>query len=454
VEIVKINEAPKNLWETILSNIKSRIPKESFTTWFSVSKGIELKDGILLVEMPNNFYIDWIEEHYSNIIEQAVNASTGNNLRIAFKASTLNGVKSKEPSILSNLKKKPGRIIYSANGTKFNPRYTFDTFVVGKCNQFAHAASLAVAEAPAEAYNPLFIYGGVGLGKTHLMHALGNFVQKNCSHLKVYYTPAENILNELIDAIQNYRQTEFKKKYRDKDLLLIDDIQFLHGKERLQEEIFHTFNYLYEANKQIAISSDRPPKEIPTLEERLRSRFQGGLVVDIQPPDLETRIAILHKKAQLEGMKIPQGVAYYIASRVKSNIRELEGMLIRLFALSSLSGRDINEALAEEVLKDLFGNEQRITKEMILKKVAEEFSLPGDEIRGRKRTKNYAMARQIAMYLIRITLSLSLVEIGQFFGGKDHTTVIHAIEKIEELKKSDSTIDEIIKRISSRIKGE
>lgn len=450
-----MNEEPKLLWENILGQIKTRIPDESYATWFSISKGIELKEGILLVEMPNNFYIDWIEEHYSNIIEQAISASTGNSLRIAFKANLPNtGLKTKGPSLASQLRKKPGRIIYSANGTKFNSRYIFDTFVVGKSNQFAHAASLAVAEAPADAYNPLFLYGGVGLGKTHLMHAIGNFVQKNATNLKVYYTPAENILNELIDAIQNNRHMEFKRKYRDRDVLLIDDIQFLHGKERLQEEIFHTFNYLYESNKQIVISSDRPPKDIPTLEERLRSRFQGGLVVDIQPPDLETRIAILHKKAEAEGMKIPQGVAYFIASRVKSNIRELEGMLIRLFALSSLSGCEVNEALAGEVLKDLFGCEQRITNDLILKKVAEEFSLPTEEIRGRKRTKSYAMARQVSMYLIRSILDISLAEIGHFFGGKDHTTVIHAIDKIEDLKKTDSTIEEMLRRITTRIKGE
>ncbi len=449
-----MNEEPKLLWENILNQIKGAINPESYTTWFSDSRGVELKEGLLMVEMPNNFYIDWIEEHYSNIIEQAIANATGNNFRIAFKASIPDSKKTKGSAPVSVPRKKQARIIYSVNGTRFNPRYSFDTFVVGKCNQFAHAASLAVAEAPAEAYNPLFIYGGVGLGKTHLMHAVGNFAQKNHSGLKIYYTQAENILNELIDAIQNNRQMDFKRKYREKDVLLIDDIQFLHGKESLQEEIFHTFNFLYEGHKQIVISSDRPPKEIPTLEERLRSRFQGGLVVDIQPPDLETRIAILHKKAQLEGMKIPQGVAYFIASRVKSNIRELEGMLIRLFALSSLSGCEINEKLAEEVLKDLFGHEQRITKELILKKVAEEFSLPPEEIRGRIRTKSYALARQITMYLIRTILSVSLVEIGQFFGGKDHTTVIHALEKIEDLRKSDSTIDELLRRITTRIKGE
>ncbi|MEO0226378.1 MAG: chromosomal replication initiator protein DnaA [candidate division WOR-3 bacterium] len=454
METTKIDESPKLLWENILSHIKGNIPEESFTSWFSKSRGIELKDDYLLVELPNNFFIDWIEHHYSTIVAEAVKQSTPTNIRIAFTSAGLQNERPRGTLNKYSGRKRTDRIVFSANGTKFSPRYTFDTFVVGKCNQFAHAASLAVAEAPVEAYNPLFIYGGVGLGKTHLMHAIGNFIQKNHSNSRVYYTPAENILNELIDAIQHARQTEFKKKYREKDVLLIDDIQFLHGKERLQEEIFHTFNYLYEGNKQIVISSDRPPKEIPTLEERLRSRFQGGLVVDIQPPDLETRIAILHKKAHLEGMKIPQGVAYYIASRVKSNIRELEGMLIRLFALSSLSGSEINEQLAEEVLKDLFGREQHITKETILKKVSEEFSLPLDEIKGRKRTKSYALARQISMYLIKDILKLSLVEIGQFFGGKDHTTVIHAIKKIEEIRKTDSTIDEMIKRITMRIKGE
>jgi len=295
------------------------------------------------------------------------------------------------------------------------------------------------------------MYGGVGLGKTHLMQAIGNFVHRQYKKLNVLYTQAENIMTELIEAIQKNQQMEYKKKYRTKDILLIDDIQFLYGKERLQEEVFHTFNYLYSRGKQIVITSDRPPKEILTLAERLISRFQGGLVVDLQAPDLETRIAILQKKAESDNVKIPSNVAYYIASRVKSNIRELEGCLIRLLALSSLSGQEVTEQLAEGVLKDLFGSGNKITKEMILKNVIEEFGFSEAELKGKKRTQKLALARQTSMYLIRTLLNFSLAEIGEFFGGKDHSTVIHAIEKITNLKKSDIEYFQSLERIINRI---
>ena len=348
-------------------------------------------------------------------------------------------------------KKKRKRLILARDGTKLQERYTFESFVVGKNNEFAHAAALAVAEAPGEAYNPLFLYGGVGLGKTHLMQAIGNFVHRQHKKTNVFYTQAENIMTELIEAIQKNQQMTFKKKYRTKDVLLIDDIQFLYGKERLQEEIFHIFNHLYSAGKQVIITSDRPPREILTLEERLTSRFQGGLVVDLQPPDLETRIAILQKKAESETIKIPSNVAYYIASRVKSNIRELEGCLIRLLAVSSLSGQEVNEHLAEEVLKDLLGSGRRITKQIILKNVIEELGFSEAEIRGKKRTQKLALARQTSMYLIRTMLNLSLAEIGEFFGGKDHSTVIHAIEKVEGLKKADIEYLQRLERITNRI---
>jgi chromosomal replication initiator protein len=283
------------------------------------------------------------------------------------------------------------------------------------------------------------------------MQAIGNFVHRQHKKVNVFYTQAENIMTELIEAIQKNQQMTFKKKYRTKDVLLIDDIQFLYGKERLQEEIFHIFNHLYSAGKQVIITSDRPPREILTLEERLTSRFQGGLVVDLQPPDLETRIAILQKKAESETIKIPSNVAYYIASRVKSNIRELEGCLIRLLAVSSLSGQEVNEHLAEEVLKDLLGSSRRITKQIILKNVIEELGFSEAEIRGKKRTQKLALARQTSMYLIRTMLNLSLAEIGEFFGGKDHSTVIHAIEKVERLKKTDIEYFQRLERITHRI---
>jgi chromosomal replication initiator protein len=431
-------------WENILGYIKDRINLQSFSTWFGSSRGVELKDDVLLVEFPNHFFIDWIEEHYYNILQEAINNTNGDKLRLAFKALKQEGDRP--------IRKKK-RLILSHDGTKLQERYSFENFVVGKNNEFAHAAALAVAEAPGEAYNPLFLYGGVGLGKTHLMQAIGNFVHRQDKNLNVYYTQAENIMTELIEAIQKNQQMIFKKKYRTKDMLLIDDIQFLYGKERLQEEIFHIFNSLYTTGKQVIITSDRPPKEILTLEERLTSRFQGGLVVDLQPPDLETRIAILQKKAETENVKIPTNVAYFIASRVKSNIRELEGCLIRLLALSSLSGQEITEKLAEEVLKDLIGSGGKITKEMILTNVNEDFGFTISELKGKKRTQKLALARQTSMYLIRTLLNLSLVEIGDFFGGKDHTTVIHAIDKIENLKKTDLEFLQRLERITNRING-
>ncbi len=437
-----MNEKAKIAWDDILNYVKERINSQSFNTWFGSSHGVELRDDVLLVEFPNGFFIDWIEEHYYNILEEAVHQLNGNKLRLAFKAQ-------KQQSDRPRRKKK--RLILSQDGTKLQERYTFDNFVVGKNNEFAHAAALAVAEAPGEAYNPLFLYGGVGLGKTHLMQAIGNFVHRQHKSLGVYYTQAENIMTELIEAIQKNQQMAFKRKYRTKDVLLIDDIQFLYGKERLQEEVFHTFNYLYSGGKQVIITSDRPPKEILTLAERLTSRFQGGLVVDLQPPDLETRIAILQNKAEYENVKLPSNVAYYIASRVKSNIRELEGCLIRLLALSSLSGQEVNEQLAEEVLKDLLSSSSKITKQSILKNVIEEFGFSEAELKGRKRTQKLALARQTSMYLIRTLLNLSLTEIGQFFGGKDHSTVIHAIEKIEQLKSTDMEYYQKLESITHRI---
>ncbi len=431
-------------WQKILSYIKEKIHDQSFLTWFSESHGVELKDDILLVEFKNSFAIDWIEDHYYHILEEAVGKVNGDNLRLAFKSAQKQGDRP--------IRKKK-RFIISHDGTKLQERYSFENFVVSKNNEFAHAAALAVAEAPGEAYNPLFLYGGVGLGKTHLMQAIGNFVHRQYKEMRVYYTQAENIMTELIDAIQKNQQMSFKKKYRTIDVLLIDDIQFLYGKERLQEEIFHTFNALYTQSKQVIITSDRPPKEILTLEERLTSRFQGGLVVDLQPPDLETRIAILQKKAEGENIKIPANVGYYIASRVKSNIRELEGCLIRLLALASLSGQEITEQLAEEVLRDLIGSGGKITKDLILKNVIEEFGFSEVELKSRKRTQKLALARQTCMYLVRTLLNLSLAEIGEFFGGKDHTTVIHALGKIENMKKSDMEFHQKLERIITRING-
>lgn len=440
-----MNESSSQVWQKVLEKVRVKVRPESFRTWFAPTKGIDIKDGTLLVEVPTAFHIDWIAKYYSELLNSIVRSNFDEEFHIAFKPLHKSG------SVKPKVRVKP--VILFHNGTKLQKRYIFENFVVGKSNQLAHAAALAVAEAPAEAYNPLFIYGGVGLGKTHLMQAIGNFVISLGSKAKVYYTPAENIFNELIHAIQTDARMKFKRKYRSKDVLLIDDIQFLHGKESLQEEIFHTFNYLYDSSSQIVISSDRPPREIPTLEERLKSRFQGGLVVDIQTPDLETRIAIINKKAQLEGAEIPQSVAYYIANRVKSNIRELEGCLIRLLAVSSLSGREIDVDLAKDVLKDLIGDGRAITKELILKKAAEYFNLSIGDIKSQSRTQELVLARQVAMFLMRLLIGISLKDIGNFFGGKDHSTVIHACEKINNLRHSDQEFDQKIQSIILGIKS-
>ncbi len=322
--------------------------------------------------------------------------------------------------------------------TMLNPKYTFDSFVIGNSNRFAHAASLAVAESPAKAYNPLFIYGGVGLGKTHLMHAIGHYILHNNPKSQVVYVSSEKFTNELINSIKDDKNVEFRNKYRNIDILLVDDIQFIAGKERTQEEFFHTFNALYEANKQIIISSDRPPKEIPTLEDRLRSRFEWGLIADIQAPDFETRMAILKKKADVEKLNIPNEVMVYIATKIKSNIRELEGALIRIVAFSSLTNKEISVDLASEALKDIISSKQtrQVTIDIIQEVVANYYNLKIEELKSARRTRNIAFPRQIAMYLSRKLTDMSLPKIGEEFGGRDHTTVIHAYEKISNnLKK-------------------
>jgi chromosomal replication initiator protein len=337
-------------------------------------------------------------------------------------------------------------------GMPLTPRFTFETFVVGNSNQFAHAASLSVAETPAVRYNPLFIYGGVGLGKTHLMQGIGNELLASGKLERVCYMSAEQFMNQMIEALQFGKTLEFRNKYRRMDLLLIDDVQFLQGKDATQEEFFHTFNALYDAHKQIVVTSDRPPKEIPTLEERLVSRFEWGLVVDIQPPDLETRIAILQHKASRNSLQLPQDVVLFIAKNVKSNVRELEGSLIRLIAHSSLNGSDITIELAEEVLKNILSHETvRITVERIQQEVAQEYGVSVEGLKSKKRTKTLTVPRQVAMYLCRQHTDLPLVEIGQAFGGRDHTTVIHACDKVENEIKEDRTIRLRVEQLRERI---
>ncbi|SUY54196.1 chromosome replication initiator DnaA [Clostridium tetani] len=334
-----------------------------------------------------------------------------------------------------------------------NPKYTFDSFVIGNSNRFAHAASLAVAEAPAKAYNPLFIYGGVGLGKTHLMHAIGHYILQNNSNVKVVYVSSEKFTNELINSIKDDKNEEFRNKYRNVDVLLIDDIQFIAGKERTQEEFFHTFNALHEANKQIILSSDRPPKEIPTLEDRLRSRFEWGLIADIQAPDFETRMAILKKKADVEHLNIPNEVMVYIATKIKSNIRELEGALIRIVAFSSLTNKEISVDLASEALKDIISSKEsnQVTIELIQDIVSSYFNLRVEDFKSSRRTRNVAFPRQIAMYLCRKLTDNSLPKIGEEFGGRDHTTVIHGYEKISTALKKDESLQKTVNELTSKI---
>jgi chromosomal replication initiator protein len=334
-----------------------------------------------------------------------------------------------------------------------NPKYTFDSFVIGNSNRFAHAASLAVAEAPAKAYNPLFIYGGVGLGKTHLMHAIGHYILQNNQKSKVVYVSSEKFTNELINSIKDDKNVDFRNKYRNIDVLLIDDIQFIAGKERTQEEFFHTFNALHESNKQIILSSDRPPKEIPTLEDRLRSRFEWGLIADIQAPDFETRMAILKKKADVENLNIPNEVMVYIATKIKSNIRELEGALIRIVAFSSLTNKDVSVELAAEALKDIISSKQskQVTIDLIQDVVANYFNLKVDDLKSSRRTRNVAFPRQIAMYLSRKLTDMSLPKIGEEFGGRDHTTVIHAYEKISTNLKVDESLQNAVNDLAKRI---
>ncbi|MBD3285472.1 chromosomal replication initiator protein DnaA [candidate division WOR-3 bacterium] len=432
------------IWEQVLTRLKDKITEEGFNTWFKPTRLIERRNGVLLVEVPNPFFAEWIEEYYGKILTDIMTEVSSDGLRVAFHSRKVEPDAARPRFIRK-------RVIYTQNGSRLQERYTFKDFIVGESNRFAHAASLAVAEAPSEVYNPLFLYGGVGLGKTHLVQAIGNYIARTGPKLSVAYIPAETLFIELIDAVEKGTRMEFKNRYRSKDILLIDDIHFLKGKESLQEEIFHLFNHLYEGGKQVVLTCDRPPREIPTLEDRLASRFSGGLVVDIQPPDLETRIAILLRKAESEDQALPRDVAYYIASRIRSNIRELEGALIKLLALSSLTGRGLTTSLADEVLSDLLRNRPRTTPNRIAKHVARGFNVKVDEMKGRRRTAPLALARQSAMYLVRKLLNFSLKEIGRYFGGKDHTTVLHAIDKISRLREEDLTFKEKLMGIEQRI---
>ncbi|MDQ0157768.1 chromosomal replication initiator protein DnaA [Robertmurraya andreesenii] len=442
-----------DLWNKALASIEKKISKPSFDTWLKATSAHSLKKDTLTVTAPNEFARDWLEERYSDLISSILYEITGEELSVKFiipQNKQEEDIELPHPS--KKVKKDEDHSEFPL--TMLNPKNTFDTFVIGSGNRFAHAASLAVAEAPAKAYNPLFIYGGVGLGKTHLMHAIGHYVLEHNPSAKVVYLSSEKFTNEFINSIRDNKAAEFRNKYRKVDVLLIDDIQFLAGKESTQEEFFHTFNTLHEENKQIVISSDRPPKEIPTLEDRLRSRFEWGLITDITPPDLETRIAILRKKAKAEGLDIPNEVMLYIANQIDSNIRELEGALIRVVAYSSLINKDINADLAAEALKDIIPSSKPkiITILDIQQTVGEYYNVKLEDFKAKKRTKSVAFPRQIAMYLARELTDFSLPKIGEEFGGRDHTTVIHAHEKISNLLQTDTQFQNQLKEIHELLK--
>ncbi|WP_342527418.1 chromosomal replication initiator protein DnaA [Chryseomicrobium sp. FSL W7-1435] len=439
----------EELWGRVLAEMEKQVSKPSFETWLKSTKLLSYKHDTLTIAAPNSFARDWLENHYVHQIAAILHDLTGKEAMISFivpKDQNLEDYDIPAPKPMISQDDQP-----DFSPGMLNSKYTFDTFVIGSGNRFAHAASLAVAEAPAKAYNPLFIYGGVGLGKTHLMHAIGHYVQEHNPNAKVVYLSSEKFTNEFINSIRDNKTVHFRNKYRNVDVLLIDDIQFLAGKESTQEEFFHTFNALHEESKQIIISSDRPPKEIPTLEDRLRSRFEWGLITDISPPDLETRIAILRKKARADGLDISNEVMQYIANQIDSNIRELEGALIRVVAYSSLINRDINVDLAAEALKDIMpANRSRVITILDIQKVVgEHYHVRLEDFSAKKRTRSIAYPRQIAMYLSRELTDFSLPKIGEEFGGRDHTTVIHATEKISLLLKTDETLKSEIKQIKS-----
>jgi len=420
-----------DLWTRCLETIREETEHQSYQTWFEPTRGVELTDDAVRIEVPNRFFADWLEEHYMGLVKRAVEENAGRELDAVFQIAHKR--RDEYEPVSTRREVPPPLTTAAADECQLNPRYTFSTFVVGNSNRFAQAATMAVAEAPADSYNPLFIYGGVGLGKTHLMQAIGQYVKEKRPDLSVYYVSSETFMNELITAIQRGSTLKFRDKYRSKDVLLIDDVQFLAGKESTQEEFFHTFNALYLAHKQIVMTSDRPPKQIATLEERLVSRFGSGLVTDIQPPDLETRIAILHEKAELDGISIPNDVIHLIANSVTSNIRELEGSLVRLLAFSSLTGSEITVDLAKEVLSEFLGAPRGpISVARIQQAVAETFGVPVEKMKARGRASQIAHARQVAMYLARELTHLSLAQVGEHFGGRDHTTVLHAQRKIRE----------------------
>jgi chromosomal replication initiator protein len=427
-----------NPWEQIKQQLETTLSPDSFAHWVSHTSFGQLNGGVLRVLVPSAESKMWMETEYANQVGAVIRK-----LNLPIQAVLYESLKTVRENPPADADRETE--LESPVSSQLNPRFTFDTFVVGACNQFAHAAARSVATNPSRSYNPLFIYGGVGMGKTHLMHAIGRSLMSNSLGMRILYTSSERFTNEVVSGIRLERMPQLRQRYRSADVLLIDDIQLLGNKERTQEEFFHTFNELHDNQKQIVISSDSPPKDIPGLLERLRSRFEWGLMADIQPPDLETKMAILDKKAELEGVRLPEDVRTFIATKTKSNVRELEGALVKLMAYSSLTGASVNLTMAQQVLKHLtHAQDRRVTIDSIQKAVAEKFGIKQSQLKEKSNTKTIVVPRQVAMYLVKELTTASLPEIGRAFGGKHHTTVIHSIGKIERLRQSDPDLNRLL----------
>ena len=441
----------KELWSRVLADVGEKISQKAYDIWLKPLSLISLRETEFFLEVPNKFFKDWISENYQNLIKESLFHLTGQQYAIQFIIKESPGEKTEKPKNEEKIPAaRPARQAVKEDG--LNPNYTFADFIVGSSNQFAHAAALAVASLPAKNYNPLFIYGGVGLGKTHLLNAIGNQIAQNDPSANICYTTSEKFTNELINCLRYEKMTDFRNKYRNKDALLLDDVQFLGGKERTQEEFFHTFNSLYESHRQIVITSDKLPKEISGLEERLRSRISWGLIADIQPPDIETKVAILCKKAELFNISLSSEVGLFLASNLGTNIRELEGALTRLRAYSSLTGSEISISMARDTLKDILSDRQKmITIDSIQKIVAANFNISVSDLKSSKKLKIYSIPRQVSMYLCRTLTKSSYPEIGDRFGGKDHSTVIYAVRQIEKRLNEDRDLNSLIESIKSQI---
>ncbi|MEX0874919.1 MAG: chromosomal replication initiator protein DnaA [Actinomycetota bacterium] len=439
-----------SVWQQCVEDVQARLTTPASRAWFDETEPLAMSDDAITLRAPNSFAKEWLEHRYGNLLQDALRRACGRELRLEILSAAANGT----GPVPIPVPRAPSQTQSEDESGTLNPRYNFETFVIGASNRFAHAAAMAVAEAPASAYNPLFIYGEAGLGKTHLLHAIGKHSRELYPHLRVKYISSESFMNDFINSIKDDRSEAFQRRYRESDVLLVDDIQFLENKERTQEEFFHTFNALHNANRQIVISSDRPPKKIATLEDRLRSRFEWGLITDIQPPDLETRIAILRKKAEMDNLTVAEDVMSYIASRVESNIRELEGALIRVIAYASLNQTTASLDLAEEVLQHLFptSGAEPVRTETILAESASYFGVSVDDLRSQNRSRPIVQARQIAMYLVRDLTDLSLPRVGAVFGGRDHTTVLHACQKIVGLLSEKRQVYHQIQDLTARIR--